>query len=201
MKTIDYYFTLVSPWTYIGDPILRAHAEKHGAAIRHIPVNLGAVFEATGGIPLPQRSEARKALRMQELKRWRAFRNTDLNLEPKFFPNKDKAAAAVVIAAQRAGHPVGELVYGFLKGVWADERDIADPDIIATIADEAGLDGKALLSAIDDPDVEAEWNANTETAIGLGVMGSPFYIIGEQKLWGQDRLEHVDLVLGGELAI
>ena len=199
MKTIDYYFTLVSPWTFIGDPILRKHAATYGATIRHVPVNLGAVFDATGGIPLPKRSDARKALRMQELKRWRAARGIDFNLEPKFFPNKDKAAAAMVIAAQRAGHDVGELVYGFLKGVWMDERDIADPDTIVTIANEAGLDGAALLAASESPDIEAEWNSNTETAISKGVMGSPFYIIGDQSLWGQDRLEHVEMILAGKL--
>ncbi len=199
MKTIDYYFTLVSPWTFIGDPILRGHAAAHGATIRHIPVNLGAVFEATGGIPLPKRSEARKALRMQELKRWRAARGIEFNLEPTFFPNKDQGAAAVVIAAQRAGHDVGELVYGFLKGVWADERDIADPDTIVTIANEAGLDGAALFEASQAADIEAEWHANTEAAIATGVMGSPFYVIGDQKLWGQDRLEHVEMVLAGKL--
>ncbi len=193
MPSIEYFFTLVSPWTFIGDPILRDIAAKSGAKIEHIPVNLGRVFEVSGGLPLAKRSEQRKALRMQELKRWRAYRGIKFNLEPKFFPASDKKAAAVVIAAQQAGHDVGELCYAFMRAVWAEEKNVADPDTIVSIADACGVDGAALLEKATDPVINDKWEANTDRAISAGVMGSPFYIVdGEQSYWGQDRLEFVE---------
>ena len=33
---------------------------------------------------------------------------------------------------------------------------------------------------------------NTEDAVRLGVFGAPFYIVGEEKFWGQDRIEYLD---------
>lgn len=190
--TVEYYFTLVSPWTFIGDPILREICARNGASILHVPVNFGRLLDSTGGLPLAKRSEQRKALRMQELKRWRAHRGIEFNLQPKFFPASDKAAAATVIKAQQSGQPVGDLVYGILRAVWAEDRNVADRDTIAAIADSCGLDGKSLVQAIDDPEIEAIWEANTDAAIDKGVMGAPFFIVGEECFWGQDRLEFLD---------
>ena len=41
--------------------------------------------------------------------------------------------------------------------------------------------------------------ANLEDAVSRGVFGVPFYVIGEQKFWGQDRLGDLDLHLAGKL--
>lgn len=193
MPKIEYFFTLVSPWTFIGDPILRDIAAKSGAKIEHVPVNLGRVFEASGGLPLGKRSDQRKALRMQELKRWRTYRSVGFNLEPAYFPASDRKAAAVVIAAQQAGHDVGELCYAFMRAVWAEEKNIADPDTIMAITNACGLDGADLIDRASDESINTKWEANTDRAIASGVMGSPFYIVdGDQCYWGQDRLEFIE---------
>ncbi|WNJ98308.1 2-hydroxychromene-2-carboxylate isomerase [Thalassospiraceae bacterium LMO-JJ14] len=195
MPTIDYYFTLVSPWTYLGDAEFKKIADRHGAKIRHIPVNLGRVFGATGGLPLAKRSDARKALRMQELRRWREYRNVPLNLEPKHFPVSDKLAAGMVIAAQETGKDVYDFCHAIMRAVWAEERDISDTDTMIEIADSCGLDGKLLSTAALSPSVTQKWEADTDTAIERGVMGAPFFIIGNETLWGQDRLEFVERIL------
>jgi len=63
------------------------------------------------------------------------------------------------------------------------------------IADSCGLDGKLLQVAADSPSVNQKWEADTDRAIERGVMGAPFYIIGDETLWGQDRLEFVERIL------
>ena len=72
-KIIDYYFSLNSPWTYLGGPRLAGMAERHGAQVRVKPVSLGDIFPKTGGLPLPKRAPARQAYRLVELERWREF--------------------------------------------------------------------------------------------------------------------------------
>ncbi len=191
-KTVDYCYTLVSPWTYLGDRLFNQIAAKAGAKINHRPVNLGRVFAETGGLPLAKRSDERRALRMQELRRWRDYRGIKLNLEPKHFPVSDKLAAGIVLAAIATGKPVSDLAFGYFRAVWAEERDISDPDTAVGIATGAGFDGKALIEISRAPETETKWEADTDKAIGQGVMGAPFFIIGEEKFWGQDRLEFVE---------
>jgi hypothetical protein len=93
--------------------------------------------------------------------------------------------------------PVGELIAGFTRAVWAEERDIADPDTMGAITKAAGLDADALMKAAEDPAIAAEREANTEEGIRRGVFGAPTWIIGEEVFWGQDRLEFVERVLKG----
>ena len=198
-KTIDYYLSLISPWSYLGHQRLQDIATRHQATIKLWPVDFALIFPSTGGVPLPRRSTQRQAYRMQELQRWRDYLDLPLTLEPKHFPVSDKLAACVVIAAQEMGSDVGPLCHGFLKAVWAEERDISDPDTVAAIADENDLDGKLLVAAAENPALADTWERNTDAAIAAGVMGAPFFIIGDEKLWGQDRLEFVDRILGGEV--
>jgi len=195
VRTVDYYFTLVSPWTYLGDAAFKEITEKYNVTIRHHPVNLGRVFNATGGLPLAKRSDARKELRMQELRRWREYRNLPLNLEPKHFPVSDKMAAGMVIAAQDMGRDVYDFCHATMRAVWAEERDISDKATMIDIASSCGLDGTLLSAAAENPWVIQKWESDTDKAIELGVMGAPFFIIGEEKLWGQDRLDFVDRIL------
>ncbi len=46
----------------------------------------------------------------------------------------------------------------------------------------------------------AETYAKTlEEAVSRGVFGVPFYIVGTEMFWGQDRLDDLDLHLAGKL--
>ena len=196
VRTIDYYICLISPYTYLGDAHLRDIAEKHGAAINYTPVNLGGIFPETGGLPLAKRAPARQAYRMQELRRWSAFRNIELNLTPKHFPTNEWPAAGVVIAAKQKDLDCGPLVNAFLTAVWAKELDISDSDTIITLANDQGFNGKALLEQAEDPTIRQTWDANTAEALAAGVFGAPTYIFDGEIYWGQDRLDFLDRALG-----
>jgi 2-hydroxychromene-2-carboxylate isomerase len=40
---------------------------------------------------------------------------------------------------------------------------------------------------------------NLEEACARGVFGVPFYLVGEKRFWGQDRLDDLDLHLAARL--
>ncbi|MEM7670982.1 MAG: DsbA family protein [Pseudomonadota bacterium] len=42
------------------------------------------------------------------------------------------------------------------------------------------------------PAAEVQFDAFTDEAIARGVFGVPFYIVGEETFWGQDRLNDLD---------
>ena len=101
MTVIDYYFSLNSPWSYMGSARLSKIAKARGATVNPVRVNLGTVFENTGGRPLPKRSRERQAYRMMELKRWQAFNDIPLVLEPKHFPHDETEGVRLLLAAKK----------------------------------------------------------------------------------------------------
>lgn len=192
MPQVDYYLTLVSPYAYMGHGQFMDVVKRHDLSVTIKPANMGDIFSKTGGLPLAKRAPARQAYRFQELKRWRQFLDIPLNLEPKFFPANDRAAAGMVIAAQQSGQDCLGLAGAILRAVWAEERDVADPDTLVSIANEQNLGGSALLDASTSPEITRIWEAYTQDALDAGVFGAPTYVYGEELFWGQDRVSFLE---------
>jgi 2-hydroxychromene-2-carboxylate isomerase len=192
-QTVQYYFAPPSPWSYFGHARLADIAERAGAEVDIKPADMGRVFAASGGLPLAKRPPQRQAYRLQELRRWSAHLGMPLNLQPKFFPVDGDPASRLIIAARtvHGSQAAMKLTGAIMRAVWAEERNIADPEVLALIADMQELDGKQLLQAADTPAVQAEYVRNTDEAIAANVFGAPWYIVGGESFWGQDRLEFV----------
>jgi 2-hydroxychromene-2-carboxylate isomerase len=197
MAHIDYYFATVSPYVYLAGTRLEQIAARHGATIAYHPIDPAALFARTGGLPLAQRHDSRKDYRLQELRRQAAKAGMVLNLQPLFWPANPAPSAYAILAAARAGAEIGPLVHAFARACWAEERNIADDEVIRDILTAAGLDpalaDKGMLVAAET------YAGNLEEAVSRGVFGVPFYIVGQERFWGQDRLEDLDTHLAGRL--
>lgn len=191
---IDYYASLNSPWTHLGAARIEALAAKHGAALRIWPVDFGAIFPASGGLPLPKRAPQRQAYRLMELRRWRDFLGVPINVEPKHFPASEALSAPCVVALRetQGDAPAIRLAHRVLRAVWQDELNPGDPATLATLIDAVGLDADAVMTL----GAERRWTerraADTEAALARGVFGAPSYVIGDEIFWDQDRLDFVD---------
>jgi 2-hydroxychromene-2-carboxylate isomerase len=190
-KVVTVYYSLQSPWTYLGWARLRALVESTAADARYRPIQSGPLFQASGTLPLPKRPPQRQAYRLMELRRWRDHLAVPLNLHPRYFPVDEALAARMVIAHRQRGGDTAALSQAMLTGVWAEERNLADRDTLLEIAREQRADGPALLAAADGEAAQSEFQANTHAAIEHGVFGMPTFVIGDELFWGQDRLDFV----------
>ncbi len=198
--TVDYYFAPQSPWTYLGHARFAALARAAGATVRVLPVDLGSVFPVSGGLPLPKRAPQRQAYRLQELRRWSEFLQMPLHVQPQYFPVGGDAAAALIISVdQHDGATAALQITGaILAAVWAQQRNIADPAVLAELLAECGLDPQRLAQS-DSPSVKGRYAGYTQQAIEVGVFGAPTYVIAGEMFWGQDRLDFVARKLGQPL--
>jgi 2-hydroxychromene-2-carboxylate isomerase len=70
-KSIDYYDSMSSPWTYLGHLRFEDLCRRFDLTINHKPMDLLKVWSVSGGLPLRERAKQRQAYRHQELRRWR----------------------------------------------------------------------------------------------------------------------------------
>lgn len=187
--TIDYFFTCVSPWSYLGHDLFVDLARRHGASIRYRPVNLAVVFPETGGLPLAKRAPARQRYRLVELRRWREKRGLPLNLQPAHFPTDATLADRAVLAIAAAGGDPADFLRRVFRAVWAHDRDIADAHVLEGLLADAGHDARAMLAAARSEDITAAYAANAREAIDRSVFGAPTYVLNGEPFWGQDRLD------------
>src|SRR5450631_3160369 len=195
-KSIDYYFTPVSPYSYLGHERLIEIAARHGATIVVKPVDFGRIFPASGGLPLKQRAPQRQAYRLIELARWSKHLARPFNVYPKFFPVAADPGAKWILAA-KAGDDADalRLAGALLRAVWFEERDISSEITLAAIASEQGLDADALAAGAASPAVSSRYDALTQEALDRQIFGAPTYVYCDELFWGQDRLDFLDRAL------
>ena len=141
MPQIDYYFSTLSPFTYLAGGRLEEIAERHGAGIAYKPLDIVALFARTGGTPPPQRHPNRQAYRAQEMRRGAVKAGLPMNPQPAHWPTNPAPSSYAIIAAQAAGGgDVGGLVQALLRAVWAEDRDIAEDSVIRACLEGAGFD-------------------------------------------------------------
>ena len=188
---IDYYFSHISPWAYIGHQLFLDFSKKHGATIRYKPVSLMELFPQTGGLPLGKRHPARQSYRWLELQRWRERRGLTFNLKPAHWPFDMSLADRLAIAADRQGHDIADLTTRILCAVFEQQCNCADEAVLAALLQEAGLP-TSLLDAAKTPATEKTYADHFDEAVAAGVFGSPAYVLNGEVFWGQDRLDFVE---------
>jgi len=196
-KTIDYYFSPMSPWSYLGHERLGNIARKHHAKINVKPVDFGKIFPASGGVPVAKRAPQRQKYRLVELARWQKHVGIPLTIQPKYFPyDATIASLLVVAAADELGEKLAMLIASAIfKGCWVEERNMGDPEELFKIVKAQGLDAVALLATARSEENIARYQALTDEALKRDVFGAPTYVYNDELFWGQDRLDFLDRAL------
>ncbi|MGH6640091.1 MAG: 2-hydroxychromene-2-carboxylate isomerase [Polaromonas sp.] len=192
-KAVDYYFSVASPWTYLGSERFITMARRSGVVVNARPMDFASVLAASGGLPYQQRPPQRASYRQVDLARWRRRLGIPLTLEPRFYPVDREPASRMVVAARALGQWAAlELSHAILRAIWQEDRDIADWPTLAAVAREAGLDGTALADAAHEPGIAQAWQHDTDCAIEAQVFGAPTWVVDGERFWGQDRLDFLE---------
>lgn len=196
MKSIDYFLSPMSPWTYLGHERFVQIAGKHGATIHVKPVDYGRIFPVSGGLPLAKRAPQRQAYRLVELARWRDHLKVPLTLQPKYFPYESSLASRLIIAADAHGPGVAlRLAGAILKACWVEEKNMADEGELTEVLRDQDLEPPDLIAAAKSNETQARYDILTAEAIELQVFGAPTYVYNKELFWGQDRLEFLERAL------
>lgn len=188
-RQIDYFFSLLSPWAYIGHQPFHELARVYDLTIKYRPVVLIDLFSETGGLPLGRRHPVRQRYRMVELQRWRDKRGLNFHLQPANWPFDARLADGVVIAAIEAGHNPGPFLRRAHASIWEDQLNLGDAATLVKVADETGLPGQQLVERSGTEEIGALYEQNRQDALAADVFGSPGYVLDGEVFWGQDRIE------------
>lgn len=197
MPHIDYYLATISPNCYFAGTRPAEVAAKHGATMTYKPLDIMGLFGQTGGTPPGQRHISRQEYRLIEIERTAAQLGVPVNVKPAFWPTNPAPSSYAVIAAQAAGGgDVAALVASITAACWAEEKNIAEDDVIRACLEGAGFDpglaDSGLLSGAQ------AYEANLEAAVLAGVFGAPFFVTDDgARFWGQDRIDALDRHLAG----
>lgn len=189
---IDYFFSVLSDWAYMGGERFEALVRRCGVGVNYKPLKLAQLYANTGGIILQKRSKQRQDYRVVELERWRDKLGMPITLHPRYYPTDDTLASCLIIAAAAGGEDAGRLTNLLHRAIWVEEQNVSDAETLNRIVAALHIDPEKLMAAAKSEAVLQTLESNTQEAIQRGVFGSPFYCIGKEIFWGQDRLDFVE---------
>ena len=188
---IDFYFDFSSPYGYLGAERIDAIAEEHGRAVTWRPFLLGAVFKAIGGSPLVDQPMKGPYSR-HDMARSARLHGIAYNVPDPFPVNSIAACRAFYWLADSEPAKAHDLALALYRGYFVDNRDLSRPETVVETAQGLGVDGEALVAALQDQAVKDRLRSENDAALERGVFGSPTVFVGDEMFWGHDRLDHFD---------
>ena len=187
---LEYFYSAHSAFAYLGAWELARIAKQASVEVVHRPFDFPPVMASTGSVSFRERSTAHVAYFFgRELVRWAEWRGLPiLRNRPTYHDNPLTLPNGMIIAS---GADADVLSRAILQAHWRDDADIADASVLRALADEAGLDGAALIDAALSPAIQDQHKANTDEAIARNVFGSPTYFVDGDMFYGQDHLDMV----------
>lgn len=188
-KTIEFYFDVGSPASYLAWSQLPAIAERTGASLVYKPMLLGGVFMATGNSS-PATVPAKGTYSRIDMQRYANRYGVTLNQNP-FFPINTLQLMRAVTAYQDT--PKFEpLLTAIFNAMWISELNMGEPAVVGKVLVEGGFDPEEVMTKASDPAVKEQLKRTTEEAIGRGIFGAPTCFVDGEMFFGQDRLDWIE---------
>ena len=194
-RSFEFFFDIASGYSWLAATQVEALARRTGSVAIWKPFSLGFAFKASGN-ETPARIPAKAAWLSADLARW-AKRYGIAYTYPSRFPIASMGALRLLVAARRAHGDAAlpPLAATLFAAAWEQDRNLADPLVLARCAQDAGFDPEPLLAALEAPETKAELKANTDEAIARQVFGAPAFFVDGELHWGNDRLDFVEEAL------
>jgi 2-hydroxychromene-2-carboxylate isomerase len=199
MKTVEFYYDLVSPYSYLAHREVSRICQERDAELVLRPMLLGAVHNAVG-LQAPIETKAKARYQAKDIRRWAEHYGLPMTFPDPFPFRTLKTMRAAMFLKDR-----GELeaftreafaLYweegGAPKGL--EEADEDGP--VSEAARRAGADPDEVLAGASAPEAKGALKVATGEAVGRGVFGAPAFFVGEEMFWGNDRLDFVEEALG-----
>lgn len=189
MASLEFFFDFTSPYSYLASTQVEGLAARTGASLRYRPFLLGGVFKATGN-RAPIETVAKGRHMWTDLTRWAKRLEVPLR-RPQTFPVPSILALRAVLAVPPEALPTA--CHAVFKAIWAEDREVGKPEVLAAVLTEVGLDGPALVAAA--PTMKEALAAQTQEAVDRGAFGAPAFFVGSELFMGNDRLDFVEEAL------
>ena len=193
-KTIDFIFDFASPNAYFAHHALKGVAERTGTRVNLIPCLLGGIFKATGNqAPMIAFGgiKGKMDYEMLEIRRFIAAHGLSrFRMNPHFPVNSLTAMRG--LCAVEPGADFYTYVEAVLAGFWERGLAMGDASVLSSVLTEAGLDAEAILARAQTDPVKAVLAANTEAAVARGTFGIPTFFVGDEMVFGKERLGQVE---------
>ena len=196
-RQLDFYFDCSSPWTYLAFHAIQAVARETATEIVWKPILVGGVFNAVNQTVYENRAKPnplKQAYSLKDMQDWARLYGLVIKFPPTIFPVNSVKCMRGAFVALDEGKLVPYATAAF-EAYWGADRDLAREEVLADIAERAGIERQRFFAGIETASCKARLRANTDELIARGGFGSPTIFVGNDMFFGNDRMPLVKAAL------
>ena len=194
MKSVEFYFDLGSPYSYLAYYRLLKMAEQQEIQIVYKPILLGGVFKATGNRS-PIEIPVKGVYSILDIQRWAEYYQIPIQMNP-HFPMNTLTLMRILTGVQLLHLEKFEQVLKLLfDAMFGTPQNLNEPTVLAEVLKPSGFSVEDIMSMVQSDVVKQKLITETEQAILRGIFGAPTFFVGDEMYWGQDRLHFVEQAL------
>ncbi|MFL2889709.1 MAG: 2-hydroxychromene-2-carboxylate isomerase [Pelagibacteraceae bacterium] len=186
IKTFEFYFDFVSPYSFIAHQDLKKIEKKYSIKIKYKPILLGGIhnlhnIKAPAFIPAKAKFMIRDCKLIAEKNKIQFKFNS-------YFPIKTLNLMRGVLVANEDDF-TSLYVEKIFDAIWKDGLNMNDQNIIDKVLKNIDINPKTFFLRSSSQNVKNLLKKKTDEAYEKGIFGAPTFLVNNKIFWGQDRLE------------
>jgi 2-hydroxychromene-2-carboxylate isomerase len=198
MERVEFYFDLVSPYSYLAHKQVSNICREAGAELVLRPMLLGAVHKEIG-LQAPIWVPNKGPYQVRDIHRWAEYYGLPMRF-PEPFPFRTlKSMRAAMVRAEEGGLETfvreAFALYWEEGGTPKGMKEADEDGPLREVAARIGTEPEEVLEKAASSEAKEALKSATSEAVERGVFGAPTFFVGDEMFWGNDRLHFVEMFL------
>ena len=185
IKSIDFYFDFISPYSYLAHKKIKILKEKKNINFNYKPILVGGLHNLQG-ITAPAFIKPKLKNMVNDCNLIATKNNFDFIWNSKFPINSLNIMRGYLFVDTDTKDLYLDQIF---DAYWKHNLDISDEAILVSLVIKCGINPDNFLNGIKNQNIKNELINGTKEAFDKEIFGVPTYVINNKIFWGQDRLE------------
>ena len=183
---IDFYFDIISPYSYIAHKKIQKIKEHQKVIFNYKPILLGGLHNLAGiNAPAFNKFKIKNMQSDCELVSKKNSISFKWNLK---FPINSLPIMRGYLSVEDGQKE--DYLNIFFDAYWSDNLDLTSDKEFSKLLESLKIDSKIFFEKITQQSIKDTLKKFTNDAFEKEVFGAPTFIVDNKIFWGQDRLEY-----------
>jgi len=185
IKSIDFYFDFISPYSYLAHKRIKILKEKKNIIFNYKPILVGGLHNLQG-ITAPASIGSKLKHMISDCDLIAKKDKSNFVWNSKFPINSLNIMRGYLFINDESKDLYLDVIF---DAYWKDNLDTSNEKILNTLLEKCKINLNEFFDGIKDHKIKDKLKDVTQEAHNKEIFGTPSFIINNKIFWGQDRLE------------
>tara|TARA_B100000767_G_scaffold255888_1_gene262496 strand:+ start:124 stop:711 length:588 start_codon:yes stop_codon:yes gene_type:complete len=186
IKSFDFYFDFVSPYSFLAHKEIRKIEKKNSIKIKYKPILLGGLHNLHG-IKAPAFIPAKAKHMIRDCKLIAEKNKISFKFNS-YFPIRSLNLMRGVLVAEEDNFKK-YYIDNIFNTIWQDGLNMNDENIVQKVLKNLNANPKTFLLRSTSSSIKDSLKKITNEAYEKSIFGAPTFVVNNKVFWGQDRIE------------